>query len=895
MTATPLLTTKLYIPPVRTEWVRRPRLFERLQNGLHLGHKLLLISAPAGFGKTTLLSTWIQDNLSDIQVSWLSLDEDDNDLGRFFTYLIAALEQIDQDIGHNLSAVLQASTTPQPKPLLSVLVHELNVREDEFVLVLDDYHTIHNHDVHDALDFLIEHLPGNTHLVVSGRIEPPLPLSRLRVRDQMTEIRPTDLRLTPSETTALLNGCFALNLDPHDVAALEARTEGWVASLQLAALSLQDCKDKHDFVAAFSGSHRYVIDYLVDEVMAHQSNDLRRFLRQTSILNRLCAPLCNAVMKTDHSQATLEHLDRANLFVVPLDDRRKWYRYHHLFADMLRARLQIESPDIGPLLHRRAAEWYAAQKLTAEAVHHALAARAYDLAAQWIAETVTDAFRRGQVSRVRRWLEALPEEIVHNTPLLALSHAWVSVIALDAHKIDDYMDRLEHLLRTAPADSSEIRAIWLSNAMAIRSTRALHLNRVEQVIAYAEEGLALLSDKQEFQHQLRSVLGYNLAFAYAIQGQVDRACRAYEQAIDEARRAEHVIIVAFGGYHLGELYRLCGRLRDAVAVHQQTLDSIESMVPSSPLLGMLHVGLGAVRCEQFELSAAQTHLETGIEHCQRAGIAEIATEGYRWLACVHQARKESTQTQTALDAAHQMYRSLNHIEGTVRATLCQARHHLARGELEKIGQWIAEYEPLRNASDEIVQAEALTLALAHLASGDIAQASILLAQLKSALMQSHIVDPVSVAILEALVEYRQGQQGRALAALGQALQHAAPENHIRPFVNAGQPMYEMLNAHATSSNPHSDFVNVLLVAFDNPSPSVNKAKSTASRLDEPLSKREMDVLRLIAAGLKYKEIAEQLFISVNTVNYHIKNLYGKLGVRNRTQAIARANHLDLLS
>ena len=476
--------------------------------------------------------------------------------------------------------------------------------------------------------------------------------------------------------------------------------------------------------------------------------------------------------------------------------------------------------------------------------------------------------------------------------MLALSYAWVSVIAMDAHKIDDDMDRLEHLLCTAPADSTELRAIWWSNAMAIRSTRALALNKVEDVIAYAKEGLAQLSDQQGFEHQLRSVLGYNLALAYGIRGQVAQACRAYEAAIAEARQAAHVIIVAFAGYHLGELYRLCGRLRDAIVVHQGTLDAIETLTPSSPLLGMAHIGLGAVKCEQFDLPAAQAHLETGIEHCRRAGIAEIATEGYRWLTCIHQARGETMQAQTALETALQMYRSLNHVEATARAMLCQARLFLARGEKAQIRQWMTTYQPLPDASDQATQAETLTLALAHLALGEPAEASRLLSKLASALAEGRTVDPVSVSVLEALIEHRQGQMSRALLALDRALQRAAPKGHVRPFVNAGPPMYAILSAYAASSASWSGFANKLLVACQNALPS---AESTSPQLAEPLSERELDVLRLMAAGLKYKEIAEQLYISVNTVNYHVKNLYGKLGVRNRTGAIARARALELLT
>ena len=886
-----LLQTKLYIPTLQPALVPRPRLIARLSAGLT--RNLTVVSAPAGFGKTTLLSAWARSR-TPRQVAWLSLDADDNDLGRFLTYLIAALEQTEPEIAARLEAVLQATTKPQPKPLLAALLHELTSRPEPLILILDDYHAIHNHDVHETLRFLIDHLlppnRGGLHLVISGRIEPPLPLARLRVRGQLNEIRPADIRFSLPETTALLNERFSLGLSAEDLGALERRTEGWVASLQLAALSLQDRADKHAFVTAFSGSHHYVIDYLMDEVLADRPDSVRMFLQRTSVLERLCAPLCEALTGLPGSQQILEQLERANLFLVPLDERRQWYRYHHLFADMLRARLQIESPEAVPQLHLRAAVWYAGQNLVADAVHHALAAQDHERAAGWIAEAVTEAFRRGQVSKVRRWLDALPQEKVHSTPMLALAHAWVSVIAMDAQPIDGYLDHLEELVRTARADSPELRAVWLSNVMAIRSTRALHLNQVQAVIEYAEQGLALLSDRQEIEHRLRSVLGYNRAYAYAVRGETTQACHAYNQALDAARQAKHTIIVAFAGYHLGELHRLRGRLRDAIAVHSDALRLVQALAPSSPLQGLMHIGLGAVRCEQFDLAAAQTHLETGVEQCQAAGLAELIAEGQRWLACVYLAQGEADQAREALKRAVAGYGSLTHIEARSRARLCQAQQALDQGDLDALEQWRTSPPRLANASDEIVQAETLIRAQVCLALRKGDQAARLLSQLEAALEQAHVVDPVSVAVLGAQVAGRRGQRAHALRALQRALYHAAREHHVRPFVRAGQAMRELLQTYRAQSAAHRDFVDTLIGVFPIDSPQETKVQPLA----EPLSDRELDVLRAMAAGLKYKEIAERLYISVNTVGYHVKNLYGKLGAHNRTQALARARQLALL-
>ena len=417
--STPILATKLYIPPPRPKVVLRPRLIERLNEGLD--RKLTLISAPAGFGKTTLVSEWVAG--SERPAAWLSLDEGDNDPTRFLTYLVAALQTIAPDIGEGVLSVLQSPQPPPTESILTALLNEITAVPDDFVLVLDDYHVIDARPVDAALTFLLEHLPPQMHLVITTREDPQLPLARLRARGQLTELRAADLRFTPSEAAAFLNEVMGLNLSAEDIAALETRTEGWIAGLQLAALSMRGREDVPGFIRAFAGDNRYIVDYLVEEVLQRQPERVRSFLLQTSILDRLSGPLCDAVTGQEEGNALLEALERGNFFVVPLDDRRHWYRYHHLFADVLHAHLMAEQPDQVPTLHRRASEWYEQHGSAADAIRHALAAEDFERAADLVELAVPAMRRSRQEATLLGWLKALPDELIQCRPVLSVAYA----------------------------------------------------------------------------------------------------------------------------------------------------------------------------------------------------------------------------------------------------------------------------------------------------------------------------------------------------------------------------------------------------------------------------------------------------------------------------------------
>ena len=493
---TPLLATKLYIPPLRPNVVSRPRLLERLNEGLH--RKLTLISAPAGFGKTTLLSAWVEG--IDRQVAWLSLDEGDSDPARFLTYLVAALQTIAPNIGEGVMRVLQSPQPPPIESILTALLNEITTIPDHFVLVLDDYHVLDAKPIDNALTFLLEHLPPQMHLVIATREDPQLPLARLRARDTLTELRVTDLRFTPSEAAGFLNQVMGLDLSAEDITALETRTEGWIAGLQLAAISMQGQKDTTSFITSFTGSHHFVLDYLVEEVLQQQPERVQNFLLRTSILDRLCGSLCDAVLLDPNAsgQATLEYLERANLFIVPLDNERRWYRYHHLFADLLRQRLHQSTDsstgderDGVAELHRRASQWYEDNSLTIEAFHHAVAANDVERAERLVEGEGMPLQFRGPMISVLNWLESLPTTILDARPSLWVTYA--SALTMTGQPISSVEEKLqaaEAALQEAEQDDKTRDLV--GHIAAIRAMLAIPANQVETMIAQSRRALEYL-------------------------------------------------------------------------------------------------------------------------------------------------------------------------------------------------------------------------------------------------------------------------------------------------------------------------------------------------------------------------------------------------------------------
>ncbi len=606
-----LLTTKLHIPSPRPELVPRPDLVERLESGLR--RKLTLISAPAGFGKTTLLSECAAQ--CGQPVAWLSLDEEDNDATRFWTYLIAALQTAQADLGQEALQVLQAPQPPPVQSVLTPLLNDLAALSHALVLILDDYHVISNQTIHDGIVFLLEHQPQQLHLVTSTRADPPLPISRLRARGQLTEIRADDLRFTSNEAAAFLNEVMGLDLTLKDVQALETRTEGWIAGLQLAALSMQGRKDKQAFVAAFTGSHHYVLEYLTEEVVYRQPKAVQQFLLQTSILERLSGPLCDRVSGRDDSATMLERLRRDNLFVVPLDDEHHWYRYHHLFADLLNnLQRKKSSPEHIAELHRRASKWYEQNGTPRDAIKHSLQAQDFERAATLIEQEIKSTLSRGSVTTLVRWAEALPEEIVRTQPRLRMYQGWAMFLNAQGLLAQETLQDAKEIVQ-ALRPSGEKDALR-GELAAMLATIAAVRQEMPQAIEEAREALTYLPEDDLTS---RARANRALGVAYGSIGDTNKAIQKYSQAKALALAAENHFLAAEIISQLASAHVHQGRLRRAAQSYQEIIDLVDP-VSQFPPAGMGYIGLADILLEWNDLDAVEDYVDRGIALCRRGGI-----------------------------------------------------------------------------------------------------------------------------------------------------------------------------------------------------------------------------------------------------------------------------------
>jgi LuxR family maltose regulon positive regulatory protein len=932
---TPLLQTKLYIPPVRPDIVPRPRLVQRLNAGLH--RSLTLISAPAGFGKTTLVSTWLhqlrgewtglsaasQPPAPPARAAWLSLDEGDNDPARWLSHLVAALQTVQSDLGATALAALQS---PQPPPLEGILatlindVAALHGRGDgvedvspvrSLVLVLDDYHLITAQRVHDGLTFLLDHLPPNLHLVIVTRADPPLPIPRLRGRGQLTELRQSDLRFTSAEAADFLNARVGLNLSPEDIAALETRTEGWIAGLQMAALALQvrtpieKQEDVAVYVRAFTGSDRYILDYLVEEVVQRQTEHIQTFLLQTSILDRLTASLCDAVRDAlpmtgePSGQQILEHLERNNLFVVPLDSDRQWYRYHRLFADCLRLRLRHDRPNQVAELHHRASAWYEQQGLTDEAIEHALSAEDVERAARLVGEAAEPTMLRSEFATLLGWVEALPEDLVRARPRLGVYQALALVMG--GRPLDRAQSRLQDVV-AADADGSVAGEVT-----AFRALIAAYRGKRERSARLSEQALELLPEESLF---FRSFIAGFLGLAYLYSGDVEPATRAFEEAVQVSEKTGNVVISVLARCHLAELAMLQGRLQRAEGLYKQALQAArDKRGRLQPIAGVALIGLGRLEVERYELEAAERYLTEGIELANRWGEAGTIS-GYTGLARVRQARGDQQRALAAVDTALQVAERFDAMEvDDIGVALSRARLWIAQGNLEAAARWAESRDLDKDLRMDTLKQEIKSAFSLYRFGEYAAWAQLLLAQhrpsdaldvleplLRAAAEAGWVIYRAEILALKALALEAQRKLPQALAALEQALSLAEPGGFVHLFVQKGPSMHHLLR-QAASRGIAAHYVTQLLAVFDASAygqetgePSI----STPQPLVEPLTERELDVLRLLPTHLSSTEIAEALYISVHTARFHIKNIYSKLHVHSRADAVARAQDLGIL-
>jgi LuxR family maltose regulon positive regulatory protein len=818
--ATPLLQTKLYIPPVRPELVPRPRLIEQLDAGLH--RKLTLVSAPAGFGKTTLLSEWVGS--CGRPVGWVSLDEGDNDPARFLAYFVVALQTIETDIGKGVPSAFQAPQPPPIESVLTALVNDIAAIPDPFVLVLDDYHLITAQPIHDALTFLLDHLPPQMHLVIASRADPPLAVARLRGRGQLTELRQTDLRFTPDEAAAFLNQVMGLELSADDVAALASRTEGWIAGLQMAAVSMQGQEDIASFVHAFTGSDRYVLDYLVEEVLQWQPNSVQTFLLQTAILDRLTGPLCDAVMDwrlevggwkwegdqrptadlqpPTSSQQVLEYLEHANLFIVPLDNERQWYRYHRLFADLLRKRLHQAQPDLVPTLHHRASTWHEQNGLMATAIDHALSAGDLERAAHLIEQTAEATLMRSEIATFLSWMEMLPDELVRARPLLCLFHA--GALLWGSRPLDAIEARLRDAVEADPDGSIS------GEVAAIRALLAAHQGDVRRSTELSHRALELLPEESLF---LRSVVAGSLGLAYLWSDEVVAATQTFDELARIGQETGNFMLTVMALRRLAKLRRMQGQLHKARALYEQALElAVDRQGRPLPIAGLALIGLGELWREWNDLEAAMRDLTEGIELTSQWSEAGTV-EGYIRVARVRQAQGDEDGAREAIQKAQQLALKTDTTEvDDLSVALHQARLWVAQGNLEAALRWVEERGLDKDvdsaeleASDDLLnyhlrKYEHVVLARLLMAQDRPDEALTLLEPLLPRIeQQGRIGMAIEIHVLRALALQAQGDVAQAMTALECALSLAEPGGYVRIFVDEGPPMARLLYQAAAAA------------------------------------------------------------------------------------------------
>jgi LuxR family maltose regulon positive regulatory protein len=905
--STSILATKLYVPPPRPKIVQRPRLIERLNQGLH--HRLTLISAPAGFGKTTLVSECVAG--CGRSTAWLSLDEGDSDPTRFLTYLIAAFRTVAPNLGVGVWDALQSSQPPPIESILTALLNEISTIPDNFILVLDDYHVIDAKVVNDALIFLLEHLPQQMHLVITTREDPNLPLARFRVRNQLTELRASDLRFTPSEATEFLNKVMGLNLTTEDVSALENRTEGWIAGLQLAALSMQSQQDIHGFIKAFAGEHQYIVDYLVEEVLQHQPEPIRIFLLQTAILDRLNGSLCDAVTNQSGGKARLESLQRGNFFLIPLDDKRHWYRYHHLFADVLRMHLMTEQPGLVPTLHKRASEWCEQNNLTAEAIRHAISAEDFERAANLIERAVPEARRNRQETTLLGWLRALPDGVLQHRPVLSVHYAGT---LLQTGQLDGVVERLQQAERwlNIPADTQD-QPVYVDEEDYQRLTGLVSMYHAAIALIHADVTNTMKYARQvlEFAREdddlLRGSASSLLGLAFWTSGDLETAYEMFSKGMGHLQKVGFISDVIGGSVTLADIKITQGCLHEAMSIYERGLQ-LATKQGTSALRGAadMHVGMSDLYREHNDLTTAEQHL---LKSKELGELNWLPKNPYRWrvaMARIYEAHGDLDGALDMLNEAEPLY--LSDFSPNARPVQAlKARVWIKQDKLEKALNWARERRlSIEEEPSYLREFEQITFARIllsqyqsdHLISLLHDAMELLERLLKAAEEGGRMGSVIEILILQALVHQLHVDIPTALSALGRALKLAEPESYMRIFLAEGASMAELIR-EIDARGILPNYTRKLLSAFEvedqgldvETPPSADPA--SASQI-EALSQRELDILRLFKTELSGPEIAEELVIALSTVRTHTKSIYNKLKVNSRRGAVKRAIELGLI-
>ena len=884
-----ILLTKLFPPPTLPRHIQREYLIQRLNDGLAAGKSITLVSAPAGFGKTTCISSWISQ--LDLPVTWLSLDAADDHPVRFFTYFVAALQHVDENLGWEIEGVLRAGELPPAEVVSAALVNDVLQSERRFVLVLDDFQMIQTQMILTVLEALITNLPQVLHLVLVTREDPSLPLARLRANGLLTEIRAADLRFSRAETEQFLS-TMALSLSPPDVSALEGKTEGWVAGLQLAALAMQQ-HDPSSFIADLNGSHRHILSYLSEEVLNQQSEAIKCFLLQTAVLDQLNGDLCDAITGRTDSQALLEELFNANLFLFPLDDERCWYRYHHLFADLLRDLLSRRGKAEMRNLHRRASRWYAQAGMINEAIQHALAAEDRALTIEWVETYAMDILMQWYVKTVENWLQAIPAEWRFESVKAALVFAWVCYFNGDFAEAAVYAERVAALT----SDDPSLRAEWL----ALQSSLLNLQGKAEESLRLSEEALQIAPEQDAY---VRILIYLGRAGAYQQMDEYDRAVAAYRSIITYGKTAGSLISELFGISGLGLLEMHHGHLHTAFELASQGVDRIERAGVLPPISTGIYGELGQIYYEWHQLEQADHYFRRSIQVCTLTSYSDAEM----YYAVIHARLFQGAGDLES--AGDEIQRAVELMQTTAPAAVReeimaqQVRVYLGQGRLAEAERVLGSagfvftgalsmpdlstiqnsFHPagvLYNSALRIVLYRARTKGEIDGLRQGIELAS---RRIDDMLRRDYLLVALETLLIRAEMYATLGDTCASLDDYARALVLAEPEGFISVFVEEGQPVKAALRTLLRQEHAiPTDYIEGILAAYADSQPSKED-----SSLIEPLTERERDVLRLMADGLKYQEIADRLFISLNTVRFYVKEIYSKLGVNNRTRALQLA-------
>jgi len=912
--ATPLLSTKLHIPRPRLDGVARPRLTEKLRAGLRHPGSLVLLSGPAGFGKTSLLSEFA---VGSSPVAWLSLDEGDNDPIQFWTYLIAACQSVHSKIGESSLALLQA---PQPLPdetIPALLINDIVQLQSELVVVLDDYHTIQNTALHAALSFLIDHLPDNFHLILATRVDPPWPLARLRARNRLTEIRAADLRFTTAETQTFLREVMELELSDEDIAALEARTEGWIASLQLAGLSMRGRKDVSGFIKAFTGSHVYVAEYLIEEILGRQPEQVKTFLLQTSILEHLNADLCDAVSGHPNTHGLLKELYQSNLFLIPLDDEGQWFRYHHLFADLLQAHLlQSQPADAIAILHQRAAAWYEQAGLFPDAIRHSLSAEDYAQALCLMEKIALPMLLQAYVKTVESWLQAIPLHFLEQDPKANMVFAWLHLLRGTSLQAEPYIERLSVMLPNSQAEQQDpaLFGEWL----ALQSRLLGMQGKSAESCEVANHALQILPETDE---HVRNMVLVNLAMAYQQMLEYDRAADTFQRIVQDARQRDNFIFEILGISGQAQMLLLQGRLHSAFEIASQGIRRLETTGRSTPFSATLFGELGQIHYHWHQLDQARSYQLRSMQTSGMHGYSDPEIYHHILLSRIFQMESDWDAAAQEMQKASELANAIppamirEHVlSQQVRVEL--AFHHFAAAQaLLKAEGFTFEAEfhfpdlppgtpvtdplgMLYNSALRFILSQAGTNQETQYLHNGIDLATRVLA---GELQCQHIPVALETLLLRSQMQATLGAEQDSLADIVRALELGEPEGFISIFLEEGLAIADSLDRllkrkqfGAVSPTYIQNILRAYPAAYSS-KPVIGQMVDDDLSPIEPLTPRELEVLQLIAEGAANQDIADKLVISLSAVKKHAGNIFQKLNVNSRTQAVARARLLELVS